>query len=222
MAGLRPADPDFERQRGKQQYELRVKRLDITFDQRLRQLHDEAMGKGLWKGTPAGFDRGASRFKEISWHAVKCCFFMTSWPLPSALRAALLRLFGAKVCAHVVIRSRVNISFPWRLTIGDDVWLGEEVLILSLAPVAIESDVCVSQRAFLCTGSHDFRSEGFDLMTKGITVRSGSWIAAQVFIGPGVEIGEGSMISAGSVVTEGVPPRVVARGNPAQVVKRLT
>ena len=49
-------------------------------------------------------------------------------------------------------------------------WIGDEVLILSLAPVKIGSNVCISQRAFLCTGSHDFRSEGFDLITKPIEI----------------------------------------------------
>ncbi len=58
VAGLRPVDADFERRRGKQQYELRVKRLDIEFDHRLEKLHDEAMGKGLWKGTAAAWNRG--------------------------------------------------------------------------------------------------------------------------------------------------------------------
>ena len=104
---------------------------------------------------------------------------------------------------------------------GDDVWLGEEVLILSLAPVVIESSVCISQRAFLCSGSHDFRAENFDLVTKPITVRKGSWVAAQAFVAPGVEIGEGSMVAAGSVVSENVPPKTLVRGNPAVVVKRF-
>ena len=169
----------------------------------------------------AGFDRGAPRWKEALWLLVKAAFFLNALPWPSALRAALLRAFGARVGARAVIRANVNISYPWRLTLGDDVWLGEEVMILSLAPVVVESSVCVSQRAFLCTGSHDFRSPGFDLVTKPITIRSGSWIAAQAFIGPGVEVGSGSMVCAGSVAGENVPPGVLVRGNPAQIVKQF-
>jgi dipeptidyl aminopeptidase/acylaminoacyl peptidase len=57
VTGLRPADPDFEGRRDKQQYELRVKRLDVTFDQKLRQLHEDALKKGLWKGTAAARHR---------------------------------------------------------------------------------------------------------------------------------------------------------------------
>jgi hypothetical protein len=57
VAGLHPVDPDFDRQRQKQQYELRVKRLDVEFDQRVQKAYAQAIEKGLWKGTPAARDR---------------------------------------------------------------------------------------------------------------------------------------------------------------------
>jgi alpha-glucosidase len=57
VTGMRPADPDFDQRRNKQQYELRVKRLDVTFDERVRELHEAALAKGLWKGTAAGQSR---------------------------------------------------------------------------------------------------------------------------------------------------------------------
>jgi putative colanic acid biosynthesis acetyltransferase WcaF len=166
----------------------------------------------------AGFDRGASRMKEILWFLVRWVFFDTSLPWPSSLRCALLRLFGARVGRGVVIRAKVNVTFPWRLSVGDHVWIGEEVLILSLAPVTLEDSVCISQRAFLCTGSHDTRRPSFDLVTKPITIRQGAWVAAQVFVGPGTEIGSGAVVLAGSVVSKQVPPGVMVRGNPAVVV----
>src|ERR1700733_15855641 len=121
------------------------------------------------------FVRCAPLCKESLWMLVKSIFFLNPVPWPSALRNELLRLFGARVGQGVVIRSQVNITFPWRLTVGDDVWIGEETLILSLATVTLESDICISQRAFLCTGSHDFRAPAFDLVTKRITVRRGCW-----------------------------------------------
>lgn len=110
---------------------------------------------------------------------------------------AVLRLFGAKVGEGVVIRSRVNITFPWNLEIGDHVWLGDEVMILSLDSVKIGNNVCISQRAFLCTGSHDFRKESFDLIAKPISIEDGCWICAQAFIGPGSIVPAETMIKAG-------------------------
>jgi putative colanic acid biosynthesis acetyltransferase WcaF len=167
--------------------------------------------------TTGGFQRGASPLKEAAWWGVRALFFQTPLPWPSALRVALLRLFGA----GVVIRSQVNITFPWRFSAGDHVWIGEEVLVLSLAQVTIESNCCVSQRAFLCTGSHDFSSPAFSLRTSAITIREGSWVAATAFIAPGVTVGPGSMVAAGSVVLADVEPGVIVGGNPARVVKQL-
>ena len=167
------------------------------------------------------FDRGAPRWKEAVWILVRFLFFQNAFPWPSPLRCALLRMFGAKIGRGVVIRANVNISFPWRLTIRDHVWIGEDVGILTLASVTIESNVCISQHAYLCTGSHDFRREDFKLRVAPITVREGSWIAAASFIAPGVEIGSGAIVSAGSVVFANVAPKTFVRGNPATVILEI-
>src|SRR5260370_10096933 len=167
------------------------------------------------------FDRGAPRWKEAAWALVRFLFFQNALPWPSSLRCALLRTFGAKIGRDVVIRANVNISFPWRLAIGDHVWIGEDVGILTLAQVTIESNVCISQRAYLCTGSHDFRREDFKLRVAPITVREGVWIAAASFIAPGVEVGSGAIVSAASVVFKNVPPNAWVRGNPATAVSEM-
>lgn len=165
----------------------------------------------------SGFDRGASRVKEALWFACKAVFFLPAFPWPSSLRAALLRLFGAKVGAGAVIRSRVNITFPWRLRLGDHAWIGEEVLILSLAEVAVGDSVCLSQRAFLCTGSHDHRRDDFALITKPIRIGDGAWVGANAFVGPGADIGSGSVVAACACAVKPVPPDSLAAGNPAQI-----
>jgi putative colanic acid biosynthesis acetyltransferase WcaF len=180
-----------------------------------------AAGFRLDRYDNSDFDRGAGRLKEGLWVLVKCAFFLNPFPWPSALRVALLRAFGARIGQGVVVRSGANVTFPWRLTVGDYVWIGEDVLILSLAPVLIGSHVCLSQRAFLCTGSHAWRSETFDLRTKPITIGDSVWIAAQAFLGPGVTVGSGSIVSAGAVVMVDVAPNSVAKGNPATVSSKL-
>jgi putative colanic acid biosynthesis acetyltransferase WcaF len=167
------------------------------------------------------FDRGAPRWKEALWIGVRCVFFQNPLPWPSRLRRALLRVFGAHVGRGVTIKAGVNVSFPWRLRVGDHVWIGEEVNILSLAIVLIESNVCVSQQVFLCTGSHDYRRDNFPLIVRPITIRTGSWIAARSFVGPGVEVGAGSVVGAASAVLASVPEFCLVRGNPAQTVRRL-
>ena len=161
------------------------------------------------------FDRGASRLKEVLWWCMRSFFFAPWFPIPSAVKVVALRGFGAKIGEGVVIRSRVNISFPWKLTLGDHVWIGDEVMILSLAPVTIGSHVCISQRAFLCTGSHHFKRESFDLVTRPIVIEEGCWVAANVFIAPGVTLGVGTMCMAGAVVLKSSGMNEVLVGNPA-------
>ena len=119
----------------------------------------------------------------------------------------------------MVIKPEVKITFPWKLTLGDHVWLGEECWLLNLAPITLGSHVCISQRAFLCTGNHDYTSPSFDLITKPITVEAGAWIGAGAFVGPGVTVGTHAVLTAGSVATKDLEPYGIYRGNPGTMQK---
>src|SRR5205823_4858831 len=106
------------------------------------------------------------------------------------------RMFGAKVGHGVVIKANVRITFPWKLSVGDHVWLGDECWLLNLAPITIDSHVCISQRVFLCSGSHNYKSAAFDLIVKEIRVERGVWIGAGAWVGPGVCAGSHSVLTA--------------------------
>jgi len=170
----------------------------------------------------SGLDRGAPAWKEALWLVVRIPLFLWPIPLPGRLRAGVLRAFGAKIGQGAVIRSCVEISFPWRFSCGDHVWIGEGVRILSLGQVNLGPHVCVSQEAFLCTGSHDYRSSGFALVVRPINVGEGSWIAARALVGPGVKVGKGAVVAAGAVVVRDVADGAVVGGNPARTIKQKT
>lgn len=161
-----------------------------------------------------GLDRGRSRLTEACWYLVKCVFFLSPLPWPMKWKRSLLRRFGAAVGRAVVIKPRINIHFPWKLSIGDHTWLGEEVFILNFEPVAIGAHVCISQRSFLCTGNHDFRDPEFSYRNAPIRVGDGTWIGAQCFVAPGVSIGSETVVGAGSVVTKDLSSGWICRGNP--------
>lgn len=143
------------------------------------------------------FERGASRLKEAAWILICGCFIDT-WLPGSAIRIFLLRLFGSAIGPGAVLKPRLRIKFPWRLQVGKNCWLGEDVWIDNLAPVTIGDDVCVSQGAFLCTGSHDWKSHEFSLIVSPISIGSQAWICARSIIAPGSKIGEGAVIALGS------------------------
>lgn len=165
------------------------------------------------------FDRGAPRAVEAAWVLTRSAIFENGpFGLDGLRRKALLG-FGAKFGSGGALRRGVRITFPWRLEVGDNCWLGEDTWLLNLAPILVGNNVCISQRAFLCTGNHDWSSRSLALITAPITVEDGAWIGASAFIGPGVTVGTQCVVTAGSVVTHDLPPNTICMGNPCRPVK---
>jgi putative colanic acid biosynthesis acetyltransferase WcaF len=108
---------------------------------------------------------------------------------------------------------------PWNLEIGEFSAIGDGAEIYNLAPVRIGSNSVISQRSYVCTATHDYTKSSFPIHSLPITVGSSAWVAAQVFLAPGVTVGEGAVVGACSVVTKDVPPWTVSAGNPSRVIK---
>jgi len=167
-----------------------------------------------------GLNRGASRSKELIWYLFKMLFFLTAVPFPSRFKVVILKMFGAKIGSNVVIKPRVNIHFPWKLVLGNNVWIGEETFMLNFEDLKIGNNVCVSQRAFLCGGNHDYKSPSMPYRNGSIYLSDGCWIGACVFVGADVVIGVDSVIFASSVVTKSVDSNGVYGGNPLVLIKK--
>lgn len=167
------------------------------------------------------FSRGRSAMTEVLWQLFQW-ILLSSWLPGSSFRRLILRLFGAHIGQGVVIKQGVRVKFPWRLSVGDDSWIGEDVWIDNLADVVIGKNCCLSQGAYLCTGSHDWTSPTFDLLVKPIAVGEGAWIAAGAAVGPGVTIGQGAVLSLGSVATADLNAWSIYSGSPASFQKERT
>lgn len=161
-----------------------------------------------------GLDRGRSKLVEVTWYLTKIVFFLSALPWPQGLKRSILRSFGADIGIGVVFKPRVNIHFPWKLSVGEHAWIGEECFILNFERITIGAHACLSQRSFLCGGNHNFRSPNFEYRNGPITIKPGAWIGAQTFIGPGVEIGTDTVVAAGSIVTKSLPSNMICSGNP--------
>jgi putative colanic acid biosynthesis acetyltransferase WcaF len=154
--------------------------------------------------TGAGYDKGRPGAVQVLWLLVSG-ILTTRWWCPMALRLSVLRMFGATIGDGVVVRHRVRIHWPWKLTVGDHSWIGEDVWILNLERVRIGSNVCVSQGVLLCTGSHDRRSPTFEYDNAPIVVEDGAWVAARATVLRGVTVGADATIGACALVTRDVP-----------------
>jgi putative colanic acid biosynthesis acetyltransferase WcaF len=163
--------------------------------------------RSLRSFTGRGYDKGRRRAVQAAWFATQNLVF-GKWWFPARWRPAVLRAFGARIGDRVLIRHRVRVLWPWKLTIGDDCWIGEDAWLLDLEPITVEHDVCVSQGAFLCTGSHDHRDPGFGYDNGPITVGAGAWIAARALVLRGSRIAPGEVVPAGAVRSaRGAAPR---------------
>jgi len=166
------------------------------------------------------FERGAGVFKEALWLVVSLVLFRLFPFSFSTFKCAVLRAFGARIGRGVVIKPQVKITFPWKLEVGDYVWLGEECWLLNLERIVLGNNVCISQRAFLCTGSHNYKSPTFELIVQPITVEDGAWLGASCWVGPGVTAGSHAVLTAGSVATKKLESWGIYQGNPAALVKQ--
>tara|TARA_B110000879_G_C11142210_1_gene500845 strand:- start:1264 stop:1815 length:552 start_codon:yes stop_codon:yes gene_type:complete len=166
------------------------------------------------------FYRSGSLFKRVTWYCINFIIFHTSLPFPTFLKVVLLRVYGGKVGSNVVIKPNVNIKYPWFLTMGDNVWLGEDVWIDNLGLVTIGDNVCLSQGCYLLTGNHNYKSIGFDLMVKEIVLEGGVWIGAKAIVCPGVVCRSHSVLSAQSVAVDDLCEYGIYQGNPAVFKKK--
>ena len=165
------------------------------------------------------FDRGSSRLIELLWYFVNVLFFINPINPSSGVKVFLLRLFGADIGKGVVIKPQVSIKFPWKLTIGNDVWIGEEVWIDNLDDVVIGNNVCISQGAMLLCGNHDYKKSTFDLLVRPIILEEGSWVGAQAVVCPGVTLHKNSILTVGSIATKDLNSNTIYQGNPALPVR---
>jgi putative colanic acid biosynthesis acetyltransferase WcaF len=166
------------------------------------------------------YSPGESLWKRILWYywgfPLVSSYFVTS----SSFKCWVLRCFKAKIGEGVRIKQGVRVKFPWRLIVGDFVWLGEGCWIDNVAMVTIDSHCCISQDVYLCTGNHDWSDPNFRLQDAPIHLKEGCWIAARAIVGPGVTVGRGAVLGLGAVAGGSLEPMMIYAGNPAQIVSQ--
>ncbi len=166
----------------------------------------------------SSYDPGAGFIKRGLWFILGSWFFHYNNPF-NGTKVFLLKLFGAVIGKNVIIKPRVNIKYPWRLTIGNNTWIGENVWIDNLDDVDIGNNVCISQGAFLLCGNHNYANHTFDLMTGKIKLEDGVWIGAKAIVCPGITCHSHSVLTVGSIATSNLEHYSIYQGNPAKKVK---
>ena len=163
--------------------------------------------------------RGRSAFIVQLWWLVQATFFAWSPQFLYGWRRFLLRLFGAKIGDKVLVRPSARVTYPWKLTIGDYSWIGDDVELYTLGEIVIGAHSVVSQRCYLSTGAHDYTLTAFDIYAQPIHIANQVWLASDVFVVPGVTIGAGTVVGVRSTVLHDLPSGMICYGSPAKPIK---
>ena len=163
--------------------------------------------------------RGKSKVYVQLWWFVQATLINVSPQVFYGWRRFWLRLFGASIGKKVLIRPSVKITYPWKVSIGDYSWIGDDVVLYSLGEIEIGSNSVISQRSYICTGSHDYTKETFDIFAKKVKIGNSCWLATDVFIAPGVTIGNSTVVGARSSVFKNLPSNKICTGSPINQIK---
>lgn len=164
----------------------------------------------------SSFDRGRPGWYILLWWLVQAIAFPLTLHPFNSIRCQLLRLFGAIIGRGVVIRPTARFTYPWKVQIGNWSWIGDDVVFYSLDQIQIGEHCVISQKTYLCTGSHDIQDRSFCLTTAPIAIGNGVWIATDCFVAPGVQVGANAVVGARSSVLSSLPSQQVCWGTPCR------
>lgn len=178
------------------------------------------MKVNLSKYDQSWYSRERNGVVVLLWWFIQGTLFRFSLHNMYGWRNFLLRLFGAEIGGKVKIRATAKFTYPWKVSIGNFSWIGDDTYFYSLDKIKIGNNCVISQNAYLCTGSHDIEDEAFGLIIKPIEIKDGAWIAADVFVYPGIVVEEMAVVAARSTILNDISANSVYAGSPAKFIKK--
>lgn len=130
-----------------------------------------------------------------------------AYPLSGTKNPAIL------IGSNVQINDYVHITSSESVTIGNNVLIASKVYISDVSHGSYKSDNC---------SAPEVSPAERELITSPVTINDNVWIGDGVCVLPGVTIGYGSIIGANAVVNKDIPPKCIAAGIPAKIIKKYS
>lgn len=164
--------------------------------------------------------RGKPAFYVQLWWLVQSTIFKMSPQFMYGFRVKILKIFGARIGKNVIIRPSAIFTYPWKISIGDNSWIGDGVILYSLGEIFIGKNTVVSQYSHICAGDHDLGSVDFSIRARNIFIGSGVWIGSDVFVAPGVTVADEVVVGARSSVFGDLKTGYICFGTPCREIKK--
>ncbi|MCQ9352831.1 sugar O-acetyltransferase [Corynebacterium sp. 153RC1] len=163
--------------------------------------------------------------QQISTNLDKVHAYNQLAPSEREARTALLKEILNPASGECVVQQPFMVEYGINTTIGQGSFLNFGATILDTAEVRIGERVLIGPNCQLITVGHpvdsvEMRAAWWEI-AKPITIEQDVWLGAGVTVLPGVTIGEGAVVGSGAVVSRDIPPRTLALGVPAKVVRAL-
>jgi maltose O-acetyltransferase len=139
-------------------------------------------------------------------------------------RLALLNQLLGRIGGGAFIQPPFACDYGYNLSIGDNVFVNFNTVILDCASVTIGDGTQMGPAVQFLAADHPREPQARRSLlelARPVSIGSNVWIGAAAVVLPGVSVGDDSIIGAGSVVTRDIPSGVVAVGSPCRVVRTL-
>jgi acetyltransferase-like isoleucine patch superfamily enzyme len=139
-------------------------------------------------------------------------------PFPSLLSVAEGATLLVKNTFFIYSGARVYVNKGATLILGSG-YINNNLNLTCFDRIEIGHNVAISVNVSLRDSDNHTLMPAEKPMTQPIKIGNNVWIGMNVTILKGVEIGDGAVIAAGAVVNKRVPPRCLAGGVPARIIK---
>jgi len=190
---------------------------------------DRARQARLWAQKWAWYERNALPWNRarIHWQFLRREAF-ARWPVHGNV-LEMLEEGRLEVGPHVLLEPGVWLTSPapGRIRIGAGSFLNLGTMVAAVELVEIGANCMLANGCFVSDGAHRFDDPQTPVPWQGFTTKGPTrigenvWLGANVVVTSGVTIGERAVVGANSVVTTDIPPRTIAAGAPARVIREI-
>jgi acetyltransferase-like isoleucine patch superfamily enzyme len=143
---------------------------------------------------------------------------VNTFPFYAARRLFYNRLFNLKISRTASVHMGLKLMIRGGIEIGEHSVINRDCTLDGRGKLTIGKNVSISPEVMILTAEHAVQDPGFAGVEKPIVIHDYVWIGSRAVILPGVTLGEGAVVAAGAVVTKDVPDYAIVGGVPARQI----